>query len=90
MFQNLTLVGNEARISWSWHTAAVLRKWSVHKNDKNEWTLSASIDRADSFQLKQRPLFFNAPRRGGFLTWPVMAVTFGRDTLSARLGPPEH
>jgi hypothetical protein len=89
MFQTLTLTGRMGSISWAYHPAAVLVAWRVHKSLANDWTLTASIDRADRFKLGQRPLYFTAPRRGGFFTWPVQTVTVGRETLTATLGPPE-
>jgi hypothetical protein len=79
-----------ARLSWGYQTAAVLRRWTLTKSDKDEWTLTAGIDRADPFRLQQTPLQFTAPRPGGFFCFPVREVTLGKESLIASLGPPEH
>jgi hypothetical protein len=89
MFKTVTMTGRSGSISWAYHAAAVLSGWTVHRTEQHEWTLTANIDRADRFKLAQRPLFFNAPRRGGFYTWPINSVTVGHETLKASLGPPE-
>jgi hypothetical protein len=91
LFRTVTLRGEKAaRLSWGYQTAAVLRTWALSKNDKNEWTLTAGIDRADPFRLQQAPLQFTAPRPGGFFCFPVKTVQLGRESLVASLGPPEH
>jgi len=94
MFTELVMHGDrdakmEATISWSWHTAAVCRAWHVRKNDKGQWSLIAQVVRADPFKLQQRPLRFNAPRKGGHWSWPVQAVTVVDTHLTAALGPME-
>jgi hypothetical protein len=90
VFRNITLRGGAGSITWGYRTAAAVRGWSLYKNEKNEWRLVASIDRADRFQLSRSGLRFNAPRPGGFFSFPVLGVTVGREQLTARLGPPEH
>jgi hypothetical protein len=91
LFRTLTLRGDAAaRVTWGYYTAATLRRWTVSKSERGEWTLTAAIDHADPFRLRQAPLMFTAPRPGGFFCWPVRAVTVGRESLTARLGPPEH
>jgi hypothetical protein len=61
----------------------------VYRTAKGQWSLVASITRADPFKLRQRPLFFNAPRKGGHWCWPVKAVTVMESQLTAALGPLE-
>jgi len=90
MFETLTMSGGEASINWGWHVAAVCRGWKVHKAKDGAWSLEAQITRADPFTLKQRPLLFTAPRKGGYWCWPVRAVTVGTAQLTATLGPPEY
>jgi hypothetical protein len=85
----LTMTGGEATISFAWHTAAVLTSWRVYQRAKGHWSLVADVARADPFQLRQRPLLFNAPRIGGHWCWPVQAVTLEAHKLTAALGPPE-
>jgi hypothetical protein len=89
MFDSLTLRGDKAAsIAWGYHVAAVLRAWRVSKQH-GKWSLSAGIDRADRFQLQQRPLYFTAALYGRQVTFPVQTVTVGSDKLTASLGPPE-
>jgi hypothetical protein len=89
MFEEVTLRGQEATIVWGYHTAAVCRSWVAQRTAAGQWTLSASLARADAFQLRQRNLKFTAPRVGGFFCWPVLAVSQTGTTLAATLGPPE-
>jgi hypothetical protein len=94
MFTELVMHGDrdakmEATISWVWHTAAVCRAWHVRKDDKGHWSLTAQIVRADPFKLQQRPLRFNAPRKGGHWSWEVRAVTVIDQQITAALGPME-
>lgn len=90
MFEGaVTLRGQEATVVWGYHTAAVCTSWTVQRTPQNQWSLQASLSRADSFQLRQQNLKFTAPRRGGFFCWPVLGVTLGAGTLAATLGPPE-
>jgi hypothetical protein len=80
----------EARISWGYYTAATLRSFSLSKSETGAWSLTAGIDRCDPFKLRQTPLLFTAPRPGGFFCFPVRSLTLGRESLTAKLGPPEH
>lgn len=90
MFDSLVLHGGEAHIAWGWHTAAVVRRWRIEKLKGKAWALEASIVRADPFTLKQRPLLFTIPRKGGYLVFPITAVMVGVAEVRATLGPPEH
>lgn len=56
------------------------------------WVLSARVQRHDSFQIRQKPLFFTAPRNGGFWYFPVLEppVVDNRGVLRAKLGHPER
>ena len=90
MFDEVTLRGVEATIAWGYHTAAVCTSWSVTKAGRaGGWLLSATVSRADPFKLRQSPLKFAAPRKGGFFCWPVESVTLEGARLGAVLGPPE-
>jgi hypothetical protein len=86
---DVTLQGTEAAVVWGYHTAAVCKTWTAYRTPQGTWTLQATLQRADPFQLRQRPLKFTAPRRGGFFCWPVVSATLGIGTLAAVLGPPE-
>ena len=88
MFDELVMhADSDATISWAWHTAAVCRAWRVYKSKDGRWSLVATLQRADTFKLRQRPLLFNAPRAGGFWSWPVRAVTVTDRQITAALGP---
>lgn len=90
MFDELVVTGGEATISWAWHTAAVCRAWRIYKvRGKTQWSLVATVTRVDPYKLQQRPLLFNAPRKGGYWCWPVKAVTVQDKQITAALGPME-
>lgn len=90
MFQGLTLHGGEATITWVYHTAAVCKSWSITQAGAS-WVLSATLTRVDAFKLRQAPLRFAAPRKGGYFCWPIVScVLVDATRLSATLGPPEN
>lgn len=91
LLRRVTLSGAEAVLTWGWHTAAVFRTWRITKDpNRPAWVLHGTVTRADRFKLQQRPLYFNAPRKGGYWCWPVVAVSLGRDDVTAQLGQPEQ
>ncbi len=66
-------------------------KLKADKRKAPGWQLVARVTRFESFQIRQKPLYFTAPRKGGFWTFPVLeppSVTNG--VLRAFLGPPER
>ena len=91
MFDSLVLHGGDATIAWGWRTAAVCRTWRIEKKKGGALALDATLARVDAFMLRQRPLLFTVPRKGGFLCFPVRTVTLA-DALHVRatLAPPEH
>lgn len=91
MFQGpVTLRGQDATIVWGYHTAAVIRSWTISRTPAGHWSLQAAVRRADLFQLRQQPLKFTAPRKGGYFCWPVIGCSATATTLQATLGPPEN
>jgi len=86
---SVTLKGGDGAIVWGYRTAATITSWTCGRSQQGTWTLRATVQRADPFLLKQRPLMFTAPRVGGRFAWPVVAVTVAALSLSAQLGPPE-
>ena len=96
MLRNITVRGQSGSLLWGYHTAATLARWTIHRKydlktgTKFAWTLSASIERLDAFQARQRPLLFSAPRAGGFWCWPIESIEIGEHRLVATLGPPEQ
>lgn len=92
MFRHLRLRGGAAAILWGYRPAATLRSWTIAKVD-GQWTLTATIERAEAFLCRQRPLLFTAPRTGahdGFWAWGIESMDVGTQQLRARLGPPEQ
>jgi hypothetical protein len=84
---DLTLHGLDGYVAWSYHTAAMCRSWTVQRAE-GYWTLRAQVTRADAFKLRQHPLEFRTPRRGGFLCWPVRTISLNGQSLAATLAPP--
>lgn len=94
MFQTLLLRGIRGSILFGGRPAAVLGAWEARKSKFGKWTLSARVERSDSFQLRQIPLLFEAPRVSkprGLWLFPIVPKTIRVDgpRLSADLGPPE-
>jgi hypothetical protein len=92
VFHHLTLHGGAASLLWGYHTAVKLRAWRIAKHE-GQWTLTATIERADAFMSRQSPLLFTAPHekgRDGFWAWGVESVQVGPNQLVAKLGPPEQ
>lgn len=88
----LRLRGAEAHCTLGCATAAVFRSWTVQRAGTG-WTLTGRVSRVDLFLIERGPrngLRFNAPRVGGYWSWPVQAATVARDTLTATLGPPDY
>jgi len=96
MFRTLTLRGVSGSLNWGYRSAATLTGWSVRRVREDDrapwrWELEAGYTGpVDSFSLRQRPLLFTAPRRGGFWCWPVQTLHVGETRLIATLGPPEY
>lgn len=96
MFRDLTLRGPSATLVFGYRTAAALTTWALARRVDTQtntyaWTLTAMLGTpVDRFQLRQRPLLFTVPRRGGFGVWPVQTLQVGERSLVATLGPPEH
>jgi hypothetical protein len=94
VFRNLRLRGTAGSVLWGYRTVASVRHWTiVRKEDKPIWFLSASLERADAFQLRQTPLLFTAPRVGaknGLWCFPLIDVQVANGQLRAKLGPPEQ
>lgn len=98
MFRNVTLRGPKGAIVWAYRTAATVERWIVRRRRDVEgepwrWELEGALGPApDSFSLRQRPLLFTAPRKGGLFCWPVQTLSINASTgrVSATLGPPEY
>jgi hypothetical protein len=94
VFRTLTVSGLRGSIVFGGRPAAVLGAWVARRNDRGVWTLSAVVDRVDTFQLRQIPLMFEGPRVSkprGLWCFPVVpkSIAISGARLSADLGPPE-
>ena len=93
MFTALRIRGAAATILWGARPAATLRSWSIAQV-KGQWTLTATADRVDAYQCRQRPLLFTAPHeqgRDGWWAWGVESFDLvGPNQIRATLGPPEQ
>lgn len=85
----LTLRGLEGALIYGYHTAAVLTAWTISRRG-GQWALSATLTRSHPLYVKQRPLTFNAPRKGGYWSWPIVALSVGERSIQATLGQPEQ
>jgi hypothetical protein len=85
----LRLRGARGAIVWGHRTAVEVGTWSIAKAE-GVWWLTARPVRADPFASRQRALLFTAPRRGGFMAFPVLELFLGPSVIRARIGPPEH
>ena len=67
-------------------------KLKADKRKAPGWLLHARVQRSDAFQLRQKPLFFTAQRKGGFWYFPILEPpTVSQDgLLRAFLGQPEQ
>jgi len=97
MFRDLTLRGPTGSIAWASRPIATVTGWRVRRKVDAEhktftWHLEARLVLPiDGFQLRQRPLLFTAPRRGGFWCFPVKALAVvAEHILTADLDPPEY
>lgn len=66
-------------------------KLKADKRKAPGWELHARVQRVESFQIRQKPLYFAAPRKGGFWTFPILETpTVVNGVLRAYLGQPER
>lgn len=104
-FASIDLHGDAGAILWGYERAAALRTWRIFHRSRQyvkdgwavvpgaTWTLSATLADHNATRLKQRPLFFTAPRGAqGFWCWPVVvdSVRWSATTITAVLGQPEQ
>lgn len=82
------VTGVTASLRWSYYTAAIVRAWTVTRDDHG-WVLVGTLDTPDAFRLSQQPLAFVAPHPHGVWRWPVITLQMSGAALTARLGPQE-
>ena len=92
MFRAITLRGKRGEINYGFRLAASLSSWVISRDaESRQWTLAASVDRADTFQLSRRPLQFTAHRYAkpaGVWAFDVQTLDLKGETLTATLSPP--
>ena len=100
MFTRIVLRGQAGTLVRNYQTAARLGPYTVRRHrdtdrDPWQWELEATLaGPVDDFAVRQRPLLFTAPKRGGgnagFFCFPVQRVYVHPRTVVAILGPPEY
>lgn len=85
----LTIRGAEATVRWGYQPAAVLRSWTVSRDDGGPFTLAATVVSHNTYRLSQRPLVLVAPHATGAWRWPIDELQVVDGSLTARLGPRE-
>lgn len=95
LLNSVTLRGPRGALTWAGVDAAVLGAWTLARPATAvTWTLRAQVARADTYRLKQIPLYFVAPRlrqpRGQWC-FPVVpgSLTVAGGALAATLQHPE-
>jgi hypothetical protein len=104
MFMRLNMHGGTAEILWGHRKAAVLSHWRVVKRHRTaamvggqvslggeEWILTGTPARIESFYARQQPLLLAVPRKHGFFMWPIEKIEhLDTKQIRAKLGPPEN
>lgn len=85
----LTLQGVDASLRWGYHAAATLRGWRIERDERGWGALTATVIKADTFRLSQRPLVFAAAHTKGTWRWNVTELQISGAVLTARLGQRE-
>jgi hypothetical protein len=88
MFEKLTIHGEVASLLWGYRTAATLSAWKITKDKEHAWTLTATVQKLDAFQARQRPLLFTAPHEKGRWCWMVEQIQITDRQVTATLGQP--
>lgn len=84
----ITLRGGAGALVWGYRPAAQLKSWVIWKDD-TAWRLKASVQSADAFQCRQRPMLFTAPKTNGPpWCWEVRELNLREGSLEATLGAP--
>jgi len=95
VFDTFHLRGLRGSLLWGADDAATLGAWTAQRGkDRRAWTLRATVQRVDSYRIRQVPLLFQARQaKRPFAHWvfPVIpnSVRLQGTTVTANLGPPE-
>jgi len=79
--------GKVAVFKWAYFNAAAVEGYAVTRDPQKHWTATGHLvpGAVDAFKLRQRPLFFVAPFKGGAWRWDVTSLALlegGRFTAS--------
>lgn len=88
-YHRIKLHGERGALLWGYHEAATFRSWRIWKGP-NGWQLLGRLARVDSFQARQSPLLFSAPRDKGLWAWGVDSIEIKGFDIRASLGEPEQ
>lgn len=84
--------GVVGRIEWSYFVAAAVNGYRVTRTltrQGPQWAVRGLVINADSFKLRQRPLFFVAPHAHGQWRWQIRQLDIDPSgKLTAELDPP--
>lgn len=95
LLNSVTLRGPRGSLTWAGAEAAALGAWTLSRPATAQtWTLSARVERVDSYRVKQVPLLFVTPRLRkprGLWCFPVVpgSLTVAAGGLAATLTHPE-
>ena len=59
-FNRLRIRGTAGALLWGYREAATMRNWTIQKGGDGQWRLTATLARAEPYQLRQRPLLIDA------------------------------
>jgi len=88
-FLRLHLRGATGEILWGYRPAAWLTSWTIRRG-RDAWVLAGTTNRIDAFQVRQKPLYFTAPRDKGRWCWPVVSLVVEGNRIQGVLGPPDN
>jgi hypothetical protein len=84
--------GPEAKVMWSYHTAASLGPWTLTAEGAGG-TVTAKVVTHDACAVSQQPLMFVVPRpKGHKWVWTVQTLQISGDqlTLTVNMAPEEN
>ena len=86
------LRGVVGRVKWQYYECAAIEGYTVTRDKKGAWSLTATVVMFDAFKMAQSPLTFVAKHAKGEWRWPIKTMALNRDThqLTATLAAPEN
>jgi len=83
---SVIVTGAEGVLRWGYRRAALLRAWTITKDEQGVWAITGTLADVDYVAVSQRPLTFQAPN--GW-RWPLTTLQMTDASLYAVLGPKE-